>query len=145
MDIRQISDRYAVSPQITPEDLSAAKAAGFARVICNRPDSENPPELQADAMAAAAAAAGLDFEVLPITHSSMTPDTVAQQRALIDGADGPVLAYCASGTRCTVIWALGEAGTGRPVDEVIADAARAGYDLGNLAPTLQAIAAQAKS
>lgn len=142
MDIRQLSDRYAVSPQITPEDLPAAKAAGFARVICNRPDAENPPELQADVMAQAAAAAGLAFEVLPITHASMTPDTVTRQRDLIEGAEGPVLAYCASGTRCTVIWALGEVAAGRAPQDVIGDAGRAGYDLSNLAPTLQAIAVQ---
>ena len=53
MDIRQITPRYSVSPQINPEDFAAIKAAGFTKVICNRPDVENPPSHQADAMAAA--------------------------------------------------------------------------------------------
>lgn len=139
MDIRQLTPRYSVSPQINPEDLADIKAAGFTTVICNRPDEEVPPSHQAAAIQAAAEAAGLSFEVLPITHHTMTHDTVAEQAQLIDASDGPVLAYCASGTRCSVIWALGAA-KDMPVDEVLETARRAGYTLDNLRPTLDAIA-----
>lgn len=139
MDIRPLTPRYAVSPQIDPSDLDAIKAAGFTTVICNRPDEEVPPSHQAAAIAAAAEAAGLTFKVLPITHQTMTPDAVAQQGAMVEAADGPVLAYCASGTRCSVIWALGAAQE-MPVDEVLETARRAGYALDNLRPTLEAIA-----
>jgi uncharacterized protein (TIGR01244 family) len=135
MDPRQITPRYNVSPQISPEDMPAIKAAGFTRIICNRPDAENPAALQAKAMAEAAQAAGLEFEVLELTHQTMTPENVARQRELIEGASGPVLAYCASGTRSSVIWALGQAGT-RPVDDILATTAAAGYQLENLRPTL---------
>jgi len=138
MDIRQLTPRYSVSPQISPEDLEAIAAAGFTTVICNRPDEEVPPSHQADAIRVAAEAAGLAFKVLPITHQSMTPQTVADQHGLIDASDGPVLAYCASGTRCSVIWALGAASE-MPVDEVLQTTQRAGYALDNLRPTLQAI------
>ncbi|WP_425102208.1 TIGR01244 family sulfur transferase [Tropicibacter sp. S64] len=141
MNPRQITPRYHVSPQIAPDDLPAAKAAGFTRIICNRPDAENPPEWQAEAMAAAAEAAGLEFHVLPLTHQTMTPQNVALQRSLYEEASGPVLAYCASGTRCTVVWALGMAGE-MPVDDILTTAAEAGYDLSGLRPTLEAIAAQ---
>ena len=140
MDIRPITPRYAVSPQISPEDLPAIKAAGFTTVICNRPDAENPPDWQAAAMGRAAAAAGLDFVVLPLTHQTMTPENIARQRAAVAGSGGPVLAYCASGTRCTVIWALGMAGT-EAMDSVLARAAAAGYDLSPLRPRLDDIAA----
>lgn len=140
MDLRRLSPRYFVSPQIAAEDVEAARAAGITTIICNRPDSEVPPSHQAEAIGAAARAAGLQFEVLPLTHQTMTPENVARQRALIDGAEGPVLAYCASGTRCSVIWALGEAAS-RPVDAILQDAATAGYDLRNLAPALKQIAA----
>ena len=44
-------------------------------------------------------------------------------------AGGPVLAFCRSGTRSINTWALGEAMAGAPRDELIAAAARAGYDL----------------
>lgn len=139
MDIRPITPRYAVSPQIAPTDLAALKAAGFTKVICNRPDAENPPAWQAEAMAVAAKAAGLEFVVLPLTHQTMTPEAVVRQAQEVESSTGPVLAYCASGTRCTVIWALGAVAT-QSVDETLALAARAGYDLAGLRPRLEKIA-----
>ncbi len=138
MDIRQLTPRYSVSPQIAVEDLADIAAAGFTTVICNRPDEEVPPSHQAAAIKAAAEAAGLSFEVLPITHQSMTPQTVAAQGDLVATSEGPVLAYCASGTRCSVIWALGAANE-MSVDDVLETTHRAGYSLDNLRPTLEAI------
>lgn len=139
MDIRPITDRYSVSPQIDPEDAAAIKAAGITTVICNRPDAEVPPSHQADTMRAAIEAEGLRFEVLPITHQTLTPDRIAQQAALVDASDGPVLAYCASGTRCSILWALSQAGQ-QSADDILGAVERAGYDLSGLRPTLEAAA-----
>ena len=141
MDIRPLTPRYAVSPQITIEDLAAIKAAGFGTVICNRPDVENPPEMQADKIGQAAAEAGLAFHILELTHQTMTSENIARQRALVDESQGPVLAYCASGTRCSVVWSLGQAGK-IPVDEILATTRKAGYQLDQLRPTLEALEAQ---
>lgn len=141
MDIRPLTPTYAVSPQISPEDLPLIAEAGFSTVICNRPDAENPPQWQAAAMAEAAAAAGLQFHNLPLTHQTMTPENVARQRDLINAASGPVLAYCASGTRSSVIWSLGQAGH-LSTDQILAATAQAGYQLDQLRPTLDAMAAQ---
>lgn len=131
MDIRAITPTYSVSPQIDPADLSEIVAAGFKAVICNRPDMENPPHLQADAIAKAAEAAGIPFEVLPITHQSMTPENIARQFEIVENAGGPVLAYCASGTRCSVMWALSQAGK-QSADAILEQTAKAGYDLSGL-------------
>ena len=136
MKLNQITPDYFVSPQIAPEDLSALAAEGFGTVICNRPDSENPPELHAAAMRQAAEAAGLRFEELPLTHQTMTPDNVARQKAIIESASAPVLAYCASGTRSSVIWALGKAGE-MSADDILAATAKAGYQLDQLRPALE--------
>ena len=143
MDARKVTDRYFVSPQIDAADADAIKAAGFTRVICNRPDEEVPPSHQADAIGAALRDAGLEFEVLPLTHQTMTPENTAAQAGLIDNADGKVLAYCASGTRSTVAWALSRAGA-EPVEAILAQAAEAGYDLGGLRPTLEGLAARTR-
>ncbi len=140
MDIRQITSDYSVSPQIDPSDFPAIRDAGFTRVICNRPDAENPPALQADAMAEAARAAGLDFVVIPLTHDTMTPENVARQMKAAEGKDGPVLAYCASGTRCSVIWCLGQVSEGADVEQTLATVGRAGYDLSGLKPRLDQMA-----
>ncbi len=140
MDIRNITPRYSVAPQIEPQDFATLKAAGYTAVICNRPDAENPPALQTDAMAKAAAAAGLAFHVIPLTHQTMTPDNIAAQKNAMTSSEGPVLAYCASGTRCSVIWSLMQAGE-MSTDDILAATAKAGYQLEGLRPTLEAIAA----
>ena len=141
MDLRHITDRYSVAPQLAPADMAALAQAGFSTVICNRPDGENPPPLQAAAMQAAAEAAGLDFVFNPIIGGQMTMDNVEEQRDAIDAADGPVIAYCASGNRSTLVWALGQAGD-LPTDEIVARGEAWGYQLEWLRPQLNALAAQ---
>jgi uncharacterized protein (TIGR01244 family) len=136
MDLRQITPRYFVAPQIDPADVPALRDAGVTRILCNRPDSEVPPSHQAAAIRAAAESAGITFVEQPLTHQTMTPDVIATNRDLGAASDDVVLAYCASGTRSTIAWALGQAGT-MPADEIIAAARSGGYDLENLRPALQ--------
>ena len=138
MDIRQITPAYHVSPQIAPEDFAALAGAGYDLVICNRPDAENPPELHMAVMAEAAKAAGIGFRTLPVDGTTMGPAAGAQQAELCEGA-AKVLAYCRTGTRCTFLWAFGEAGK-RPTGEIVARAAEAGYDVSLLVPTLETLA-----
>ncbi len=140
MDLRTLTPRYSVSPQISVEDIPAIKAAGYKTIICNRPNDEVPPSHQAEAIEAAAAAAGLNFQVLPLTHQTMTPENVARQRDMYETCDGPVLAYCASGTRCSVVWALGQVND-LSVDEILAQTLEAGYDLSGLRDTLVSLTA----
>ena len=138
MDIRRITDHYAVSPQIDPQDLLAIKAAGFGTVINNRPDAEIPHSHQTEAMRAAAEAAGLAFVVNPVTHQGLNMEMVTDQRDVIEAAEAPVLAYCASGTRCTIVWALGQADR-MEIDDIIKAAADQGYDLGGMRRQLEAL------
>ncbi|MDE3121066.1 MAG: TIGR01244 family phosphatase [Paracoccaceae bacterium] len=139
MDIRPLTETYAVSPQIMPEDAAAIRAAGYTTVICNRPDMEIPPELHADRMREAVEAAGMTFVENPLSHGNLTLDIVELQgRAIADSA-GPVLAYCASGNRSSVLWALSQAGR-MPTDELIGLPARFGYQLGGLRAQIEALA-----
>ncbi|MFN3293491.1 MAG: TIGR01244 family sulfur transferase [Gemmobacter sp.] len=140
MDIRQITPDYAVSPQIDPADLPAIKAAGFTRVVNNRPDGEIPPSHQSAAMKAAAEAAGLDYVENPVVGGAITPDNVTAQGAALQGAR--VLAYCASGNRSSIVWALSQAGK-RPTDELIALPARHGYNMEIWRDQIEALAARA--
>jgi len=128
MDIRPLTPDYAVSPQVDPEDFVAIAAAGYTTVINNRPCEEIPPSHHADVMRDAAYAAGLNFVVLPLTHPEMNEQTATAQRDVIEESDGPVFAYCASGTRCTIIWALSQAQDVEP-ETLIASAAAQGYDI----------------
>lgn len=105
MEIRQITESYSVSPQISAADVPAIKQAGFKSVICNRPDSEHPGEAPADAVQKAAEEAGLAFRYIPVVSGAITPQNVADQAAALEALDGPVLAYCRSGARCTNLFA----------------------------------------
>ncbi|MEN8887878.1 MAG: TIGR01244 family sulfur transferase, partial [Celeribacter marinus] len=100
--------------------------------ICNRPDEEIEGALQSDAMAEAAQAAGLNFLYLPIYPGQFTGDLIVETQRAFAELDGPVYAYCRSGTRSTTAWALSQAGT-RPADEIMSEAASAGYDLSAIA------------
>lgn len=139
LDLRRLTPDYGVAPQIGPEDLAAVKAAGFVMVIDNRPDGEIAPDLQSDVMAVAARAAGLEFVINPVTPGQFSADVVARQRAAIAAAGGPVLAYCASGNRSTILWELVHAGR-LPVEEMLQTAAQAGYSHEQFRPLIEAFA-----
>lgn len=140
MELRQVTPRYYVSPQIAAQDVQSLAEAGFTHVICNRPDNEVPLSHQADAIGAAVKNAGLAFTDNPLTHSTMTPDRQGLQRQALESTEGKVLAYCASGTRSTVVWCLAHA-ENLGTDGVLSAAAEAGYDLAGLRPVLEAITA----
>ena len=119
MEIRALTPDYAVSPQITPEDLAAVKAAGYVTAIDNRPDAEIPAELHTEVMRSAAEALGLTFIANPVIGGAITLDNVRAQAAALAASAGPVFAWCASGNRSSIVWALSQAGT-RPVEELTA-------------------------
>ena len=139
MDIRPLTKTYAVSPQIEAQDMAAIKAAGYTTIICNRPDGEVPPDLNAAAIGAAAAA-GLSFVAIPFVHGALTMDLIARQDQAAAAADGPVLAYCASGNRSSVLWALMNAGR-IETETLISAPARFGYQLEGLRDQIEALAA----
>ena len=139
MDIRPLTATYSVTPQITPDDVAAIKAAGFGTVICNRPDPEIPADLHAEAMRAEVEAAGLAFVVNPVVPGQLTMENVETQRAVIDGATAPVLAYCASGNRSSIVWALANAGR-VPTDDLIAAGAKHGYQLAQFRELIERLA-----
>lgn len=140
MDIRLLSPDFAVSPQIDASDIPALVQAGYRTIICNRPDAEVPPSHHAKAIEAAATAAGLSFHYLPVTHQDLTQDLVDAQFSLMEQAEGPVFAYCASGTRSSIVWSYGMAKS-MDADAIIAATTAAGYDLGGIRSALQKIAA----
>ncbi|KFL25409.1 hypothetical protein JP74_19100 [Devosia sp. 17-2-E-8] len=132
LELKRINDTITVSGQILPEDVSALKAAGFTTIINNRPDGESPDQPASVEIEAAAKAAGLNYIAIPLGRDGVTPDMVEKTRAALEGSDGPVFAFCRSGTRSTTLWALSQAGEMDGAD-IIAQAAGAGYDMSHLA------------
>jgi uncharacterized protein (TIGR01244 family) len=129
-DFRRVTDDYSVAPQIAPEDLAVAKEQGFSLIINNRPDGEVPGQPSNAVMEAAARAEGLDYLYNPV-RGAPGPEQVQAQAEAIEKTEGPVLAFCRSGTRSIITWALGQEAAGiRDRAELISLGAGAGYDLG---------------
>lgn len=133
-DFRRVTDQLSVAPQIAAQDLATAAAQGFKLVINNRPDGEDPSQPTSAEMEAAAKAAGLAYVHIPV-RGAPTPDQVEANYRAVEGAGGPVLAFCRSGTRSIVTWSLGQfQADERSADELIALGAEAGYDLSGAFP-----------
>jgi uncharacterized protein (TIGR01244 family) len=138
----RLDDRTLVSPQIAVEDVAAAKALGVALIVNNRPEGESPDQTPGDAIAHAARAAGIAYVAIPVTHSGFSMNQVtALDAALKAAGDAPMLAYCRSGMRSTLLWALTQAHGGVSPDDIAAKAADAGYDVSPIRAQLDILAA----
>lgn len=138
----KIDDRISVAPQIQPEDVSALAAAGFVHIINNRPDGEEPGQPAGAQIAEAAEAAGLGYTEIPVTPGGFSMAQVEAMAEALGSVDGPVLAYCRSGTRSCNLWALAAAYKGGEPDALVAKGAGAGYDLSGIRPALEQLSAK---
>lgn len=135
MNIKNLTPDISVSPQIRPEDIAELAGLGFKSIISNRPDGEGADQPDFSLIESEAKARGLEVRYLPIVSGRMTDDDVTAFKRALEELAGPVLAYCRSGTRCAAVWALAEAGE-RPVEDILATTAKAGYDMSGLAPRI---------
>jgi len=128
MDRKTISEKLSVSGQISPADVAALGEAGVKTIICNRPDGESPDQPCADDIRAEAEKHGIAFHHNPVTPDNVSPEAVAEQGKILRDCGGEAFAYCGSGKRATVLWALSNP-EGKSEDERLKCAAAAGYDL----------------
>ncbi|UYV16127.1 TIGR01244 family sulfur transferase [Porphyrobacter sp. ULC335] len=141
-EFRRLTENILVSQQITAEDVAAAAGLGVNLIVNNRPDGEEPSAPQGDEIAAAAAAAGMNYVAIPIGHSGFSEPQVDAMIAALEQAEGPILAYCRSGTRSTLLWALAAAKQGENPDTIARTAAQAGYDVSPIRPMIDMLAAR---
>lgn len=135
MELKQINDRVSVAGQVLPENVAQLKAAGFTTIVNNRPDDEAPDQPKGQDVAAAAKAVGINYVEIPMGRDGVSPDMVSRTRDVLENSAGPALCFCRTGTRSTTLWALSQAGK-MPAEDIIASAARAGYDMSHLADHL---------
>lgn len=128
MTPKQIVPEFHVCGQMDEATLAEAAASGFRAVICNRPDGEEPGQLPAADVAAAAGALGMAFVHIPVAPGTYSDADVDRMRAALDTLPGPVLGYCRTGTRAATLWALAQAGR-LPPEDIIARASAAGIDV----------------
>jgi uncharacterized protein (TIGR01244 family) len=134
----RVTDKLSVAAQPAIGDFPGIARAGYVRVVNNRPDGEEAGQPGAAAEADAAARAGLDYLDLPVTGATITKEDVRRFQEALEGADGPVLAHCRTGTRSLTLWVLGEVMDGRMAPDQVRGFGQAhGIDLGGAAAWLE--------
>ena len=131
MEIRRINDDVSVAPQVLASDIPAISEAGFKTIICNRPDGESEDQQVFAEIEAAAKKAGIAIIFQPVPSGNVSDEDGLEFGQLLETATKPLLAYCRTGTRCTILWCLSQVGS-LPVNEIIGKATAAGYDVSGL-------------
>jgi uncharacterized protein (TIGR01244 family) len=140
---RTLTDQIFVAPQIDQGAVAEARDLGVRLIVNNRPEGESDDQTPGGEIEAAARAAGMDYIAIPVTHSGFSQPQVEAMVAALKGAEGKVLAYCRSGTRSTLLWALAESAQGGDPDALTNIAAKAGYDVSPVRPLMDMLKAQA--
>ncbi len=136
MEFKKIDDHLSVAGQISLTDVSQAADEGFKTIINVRPDGEKADALPAEEARTAAQSHKLAYHHLPVLPTQITDEDVTAFKAVLEDAEGPVLAHCGTGMRATVLWALANAGR-IGIQEILQTAAGAGYDLSKIAPRIE--------
>jgi uncharacterized protein (TIGR01244 family) len=137
---RKVTDTFYASPQITAEDIAEASALGVGLVINNRPEGESEDQTAGAVIEQAARAAGMDYIAIPVTHAGFSETQLSAMAQALAKSDAPILAYCRSGTRSTLLWSLAEASRGKNPQKLAAQAANAGYDVSPVRAMLDMLA-----
>jgi uncharacterized protein (TIGR01244 family) len=137
LDAKPLAQGIWISEQIVPEQLAALKSQGFLAVVDLRPDDEVAGQPPASAMSTAAAAEGLAFDYIPVSHGDVPSGAVdALGRSLArHEKQKPILLYCRSGRRAARTWALAEASRpgGMQAPAILNVVHQAGQDASDLA------------
>ncbi len=139
----KLTEGIYVAPQISTDMLAAAALENITLIINNRPEDESADQTPGPDIEVAARSAGMDYIAIPVTHSGFSQPQVEAMVAALEDAKGNILAYCRSGTRSTLLWALAEAKQGGDPDALTNIAAKAGYDVSPIRPLMDMLKAQA--
>ena len=134
---RQLDEKTLVDGQIGPDDVAALKQLGVTLIVNNRPDGEDANQPTSDGIEAAAKAAGLDYRHVPIARGLGPSDIEAMREAMHSVGVGKMFAFCRSGNRSTLAWAVARSEDGVPREELERLANEAGFDLGPVAHLLR--------
>jgi len=136
MTLRRLDEANWVSGQITPEDVPALARDGVTVLVNNRPDYEEPGQPLAGDIEAAAERAGLAYRFVPIIRGIGPADVDAMRQAIRDADGGKLLAFCRSGNRSALAWAVAMREEGMASEDVERRLHEAGIDSGPIAHLL---------
>lgn len=104
--ITYITPLFAVAGQLAEQDFARLRAMGIKSVINNRPDGEPGVLVDSQRAAECAERAGLAYRDAPVTNDAVLDTSeVDKFEAALRGLPGPILAYCRTGNRSSILWA----------------------------------------
>ncbi len=126
--IHYITPDFAVAPQLEAEDFGALARRRFRTIIDNRPDDEPGVSVASGEARALAGRLGLVFRYLPVSCCDVLErKVIACSAEALAGLPRPILAYCKSGTRSAMLWALASV-RWSPLDVVMRQLRAAGFE-----------------
>ena len=126
--MRRLDERTLVSGQVQPAEIAALTAQGVTMLVNNRPDGEDPDQPLACDIEAAAQAAGIAYRFIPVQRGIGPTEIEGMRDAMQAAGDGTLLAFCRSGTRSALTWALAKRAEGASAEEVARQVRDAGLD-----------------
>lgn len=124
---RQLDEKTLVSEQIRPDAVAGLVDQGVSMLVNNRPDGEEAGQPLGAEIEEAAKAAGLEYRAIPIIRGVGPADAEAMQEA-IRATQGKMFAFCRTGTRSSLVWALAMSDEGMPREEIERRLASVGVD-----------------
>ena len=115
----------------------AGTALGVTMIVNNRPDDEDVGQPAAADIEAAASAAGIAYRHVPIARGMGPADVEARREAMHEAGEGKLFAFCRTGNRSTLAWAVAKSEDGTQHKELEKCFAEAGYNIGPVAHLLR--------
>ena len=133
----RLDDKTLIDGQISPADIAALKTEGVTMIINNRPDGEDAGQPTSAEIEAAAKAAGLDYRHVPIARGMGPTDVEAMRNAIHAAGEGRMFAYCRTGNRSALAWAVAKSEDGTSREVLAKCVGEAGFDLGPVSHLLR--------
>ena len=130
MSIEKIADYLYVSRQLNERTAKQVAQYNIKTVICNRPDGEEPNQPDFETVKAWLQANGVD---------TITDELLQEFEVTVAKSESPILAYCRTGTRSAMLWALNQSKRGVEVNSLIRAADLAGIDLTKMREKLESV------
>jgi len=128
MTNKMLTPALSVMPQVSEADIAELSRRGFKSIISNRPEGEAADQPTWAAIAAVSLSHGMEARHIPVVASQIDDEDVAAFAAALRDLPTPIAAFCRTGTRAALLWALANEGS-QSADERIRIAASQGFDL----------------
>ena len=139
-EFKRLTDTMYVASQLSSDDIARAVQDGFTVLINNRPDGEGEGQPTANELRDTAEAHHVQYHHIPVGAGGFSMPQIEQMSQAIDRPGNKTLAFCRSGTRSTLLWALARAKKGESIDAITHSASAAGYDVKAMRPTMELLA-----